>query len=66
MKKNKPINAFKKLVENQISREELEALLAEIEDEKIRCLYEVYLSDHFDEIMNEYLLKKEEEEKNKR
>lgn len=63
MKKRKPEDLFRRLVNNQISKEELDILLDGIDDEETAKIYEVYLRNHFDKIMEDHDL---EEKKKKR
>lgn len=63
MKKRKPEDLFRRLVDNQISKEELDILLDGMDDEETAKIYEVYLLNHFDKIMEEHDL---EEKKTKR
>jgi len=65
MKRKKSGDLIKRLINNQISREELDTLLEELDDEETAMVYELYLKDHFDKIMVEHTLNKEKEKKKK-
>lgn len=62
MKKKNPAALMKRLIENQITKEELERLLDGIDDEETTKIYGAYLQNHFDQIMNEYVLKEGKKE----
>lgn len=57
MKKAKPVDLIKRLISNEISEEELEMLLEGMDDEETTKVYEAYLRNHFDKIMDEHALK---------
>ncbi|MEX2594971.1 MAG: hypothetical protein WD426_19565 [Anditalea sp.] len=59
MKKKKSDDLIKRLINNQISREEMETLLEGMDDEESIGINEAYLKSHFDQIMDEYIYKKE-------
>ncbi len=61
MKKRKPEDLIRRLVDNQISKNELDILLDGMDDEETIKKYELYLRNHFDDIMKKHAL----EEKNK-
>jgi hypothetical protein len=63
MKKRKPEDLFRRLVDNKISKEELDILLNGMDDEETAAIYEVYLRNHFEKIMDEHAL---EEKPNKK
>ena len=63
MKKRQPEDLFRRLVDNRISKEELDNLLEGMDDEETAKEYELYLQKHFDEIMKEHAL---EEKNNKK
>ena len=54
MKNRKSVNLVKRLINNRISREELEEFLDGLDDEASAKEYEAYLKSHFEEIMEEY------------
>ncbi|HLW21432.1 MAG TPA: hypothetical protein VKX33_13970 [Cyclobacteriaceae bacterium] len=53
MERKKSIGLIKRLINNQISREELDTLLEGLDDDEASKVYEIYLRDHFDKIMEE-------------
>jgi len=58
MKKRKPEELIKRLIDNHISKEELDILLDGMGDEETTIKYEAYLRNHFEKIMNEHALEK--------
>ena len=63
MKKRKSEDLFRGLLDNQISKEELDILLDGLDDEETAKIYEFHLRKHFDKIMDEHAL---EEKNNKK
>lgn len=63
MKNTKPEDLIKRLINDQISKKELDILLDGMDDEETIKQYEVYLRNHFDKIMDEHAL---EEKQNKK
>ena len=63
MKKTKPEDLFRRLVDNEISKEELDILLEGTDDEEITKKYDVYLRNHFDKIMDEHALEQKQNQK---
>ena len=63
MKKTKPEDLFRRLVDNEISKEELDILLEGMDDEEITKKYDVYLRNHFDKIMDEHALEQKQNQK---
>lgn len=57
MKKAKPVYLIKRLISNKISEKELETLLEGMDDEETTKVYEAYLQNHFNKIMDEHALK---------
>lgn len=62
MKKKNPAALMKRLIENKITKEELETLLEGMDDEESTKIYGAYLQTHFDKIMKEYGLNGEKKE----
>jgi hypothetical protein len=58
MKKRKPEELIRRLIDNHISKEELDILLDGMDDEETTTKYEAYLRNHFEKIMNEHALEK--------
>lgn len=58
MKKRKPEELIRRLIDNHISKEELDILLDGMDDEETTIKYEAYLRNHFEKIMNEHALEK--------
>lgn len=63
MKKTKPEDLIRRLIDDQISKKELEILLDGMDDEEITKKYEVYLRNHFDKIMDEHALEEKQNQK---
>ena len=59
MEKENSVDLIKRLISNNISREEFDALLEGIDNEEAAKVYEKSLRSHFDEIMVQYKLNKE-------
>ena len=60
MEKENSVDLIKRLISNNISKEEFDALLEGIDNEETSKVYEESLRSHFDEIMKQYTLNKEE------
>jgi tellurite resistance protein len=60
MEKENSVDLIKRLINNNISKEELDALLEGIDSEENSKVYEKSLRSHFDEIMMQYKCNKEE------
>lgn len=58
MNEKKSNDLIKRLINSQITREELKAFLEEMDDEDSMKGYEAYLKSYFDQIMDEYRYKK--------
>lgn len=58
MKKRKPEELIRRLIDDQLSRQELDILLDGMDDEEVIKKYELYLRNHFEKIMNEHALEK--------
>ena len=63
MKKTKPEDLIRRLIDDQISKKELDILLDGMDDEEITKKYEVYLRKHFDKIMDEHALEEKQNQK---
>jgi len=58
MKKKKPEELIRRLIDDQLSKKELDILLDGMDDEEVTKKYELYLRNHFEKIMNEHALEK--------
>ncbi|HLT07333.1 MAG TPA: hypothetical protein VK014_07380 [Cyclobacteriaceae bacterium] len=56
MKKRNTEDLIRRLIENRISKEELDVFLEGMDDEETTEIYEAYLRNHFDRMMNEHAL----------
>ena len=65
MKKTKPEDLIRRLIDDQISKKELDIFLNGMDDEEITKKYEVYLRNHFDKIMDEHALEEKQNQKPK-
>lgn len=62
--KKKPNDLIRRLVANKISREDMDIFLDGLDDEETSKIYEDYLENHFEEIMEAY--QKNTSEKNQK
>lgn len=56
MKKRNSENLMKELVNNRISRKDLETLLEDLDDDECGRFYTKFLKEHYADIMDEYLM----------
>jgi hypothetical protein len=52
--KKKPNYLIRRLIDNKISRDDMNEFLEGLEDDKTSKAYEEYLEKHFEEIMDAY------------
>lgn len=63
MKNKKSAALLKRLIDNRISRDELDLLLEGMDDEETVKIYEEHLQEHFNKIMEDHRIKEEAKKK---